>query len=366
MRNYIALTWLLALASLFGLSLTGASQGKSTSPKNDEDRSFMQVIVIGDDKNAPRSQLDLFRQQLRDYNYTDAETGERMSDLLLLTTRVTNSTLTVSDVNGVIRDVLVTRRTVVVLPDRMTSQAQSQRRPNDDIPLTSVMRNGDLVVVDTVLRNNGAMTALRIRVIGQLRGAVAPTPTRPTYGYRYAGDIATVDHRRGFLEVNVSNTRTTVKFERNALILVDGRDQPMSYLRPGDRVVMYARSAVRNREVTVYRLVWISDRDRYPIGDTPYWTDPDYRDDRIGNPTKPTIPVIDGTLQVVRPGYLFTIIDILEANGRITSITAARGIPAFDRNGNTIAIDTLRRGERLRVSYREIDGTFFAERIDLL
>lgn len=359
-NNIIQITMVAAAFALMSMAAWG--QGKPTNVPPDR----AQIIVRDDDGERGRGydiQL-LFRAQINEYNYTDIETGERMSNILQLVTDVNDYGLTYCDANGKYYDAAVNKKSEVILTDKVSRAVPRHRRNDDDIPLSSVLRRGDLVVVEGTFRMTGTMLATRIRLIGTLRGISDDNSVSPSYGYRYYGEITTIDARRSTLTIRQDNRNVNATFSANVQILANGREQSTYYLRKGDRVVAYSFDAA-NRTAALYRIVVLTANERYPRNNEPFWTDPDTRIGQDKNSSKPTAPLLEGTLLTFSRGYYNSQLDVMSFDGRVNSFMVSAAIPLYDRHGADISLDTLRRGDRLRVFYQPAKGIMEAIRIEL-
>lgn len=374
MKLHTAMTW--GLAAVLALTAWPAYAQKGQGPKGRDDdndrRPTVRVIIQKtDDNDDVRAFQGWFNLQVRDYNNAiDPETGERIGDLVQLVTDVAPGRVNVIDRANSRRTVLMTDRTRLTFEARAeTAMGPTRGNPRKGTDLTSRLRPGDLIISYGYLRSNGDFTAMNVRVVGQARGWGYNDDDDwygQHYGFRAWGEVRDVDTRRNEVRIDSNLGTVTLTFSRDAEFIYNNKTISLRNLERGDRVVFYYREQ-GTRTLQVYRLVALRDGERYPEGDRPCYTDPDYRDgrDRWNDDERGTTPVVEGRLNYISSGVLFNKLVLQTNDGRTITVRTSKSLDAIDRNGDRLALFNLREGDWLRVYYNDIAGTFFAERVQL-
>lgn len=360
MRYKTMVMWGLAASMMFGAVAPSYADKKNNN--GIELKAKVRVVVQdGNDKEETRLYQQWYGNQMGQLNGTDPETGERYADIVQVVTEVTNDQLMVSDQQGLRRGVFVNAHTQVIMTlgrTQVNTVATGRKTTTRTAPqLVDMVRPGDMVIADGYLKVGGGMVATRIRVVGRARGYDYDDNDtyRPTYGFRSWGDIREINTRRGEFTLNANNGRVTIKLARDGEVLVNGQRQNLDFLRRGDRVVVYSRDKNSN---VAYRIVILRDNDRYPDGDRPCMTDPDYKDRGTA-----TGPMLEGRLQYISTGVFFNQIVIRTNAGREMTVRCGKTLEAIDRDGNRISLYNLRGDDQLWITYSDVVGTLFAEDI---
>lgn len=317
-----------------------------------------------DNKDDARLMLEMYCARQRDYDGIDPVTGERIGALLQMVVETGNDYVVVQNALGDRQRVALTPRTELTFQPQERdrhARAMGERFPKPGPIIATRLQCGDLLIVEGYLRG-GEMAATRIRVIGQV-GRWGDDEDRPTYGFRVWGEVRDVRHDRRTFDVAANIGTRTVQAPADIEILADGRPISINSLRRGDRVVVYYRAA-NAAPLDAYRVVVLSYKQDYPDGDRPYWADP--RDERPGGDQgHGEGPRVEGRLEFISASAYMDKLVLRDEGGRQYTVRAPKEAEAVAQNGDRIAIEKLRAGDRLRVYYREVAGMLYAQRIEI-
>jgi hypothetical protein len=331
----------------------------------DDDRAAVHVVVTQDNQDESRVFSQWYGAQVNGLNGIDQETGERVADLVQMVVEVSRTRLVLADRQNLQRDVALVERTHVSFPKPLTNNGTRSFGDRDrGSDAKDYLRPGDLVICTGYLRSTGQFVATDIRVMDHTRWGQDFSdynPPKPGYnGQRAWGTIRTVDVRGGRLSIDLNIGRRSVTLDRNAVVLANGRTIQPAYLRPGDRVVIYYRADDISLPVA-YRVVVLQMDAGFPDGDRPHCADPDYTP---GHDYDHGGPVFEGRCDSVVVGVLFAKIVLRTGNTSVT-IYLPKTMDVFDRRGQRVSCGNVRQGDQLRISYNDVAGTHFAQRIDV-
>lgn len=348
--------------------LLGTVSGRAADAENDNmlrpgPRDTDQRNGMNEDtrEDLPAFQM-WYGTQLRGIDGIDEFTGERFADLVQLVVDVAPNSIQVTARDGSRSNIILNRRTEIIsIRGRRGMSADMGRNltpSNNRRPLNDkTLREGDLVIIEGLLRSNGGIVATHIRIIGMASAYEGPASS---FGNRLWGSVRSNDVNRHRLVVMTSEGQRMVSLGANGQVLKDRRRIDFDEIRRGDRVIVYTFDNTRGT-VMAYRIVVLRTTDKYPEGTRPSWADPD-RDRGRDNGD---ITQLEGRLQMVRPGLLFNRLVLRTTRGQEQTILAPQSLRAIDQDGRRIPLTELREGQMLTIQYAEVTGTLFAERIDI-
>lgn len=385
MRYITLLAW--ALVAALAVTLVGPimaqddkGEGKALGKdRSDRGRASVRIEVTTDETTDNRAMQQFMGGQFRRYNSIDPVTGERISDLLQMVVEVNNGYLLVANQTDYRRSIVLTDRTRVTFeqirgreerpdfwltpgrprPGDRNDQVRGTDQARGSAFVTDRLRPGDLLIAQGYLNAAGKFVGTELRVMGHADGWY--DDEYASRGIRLYGEVRSVDGRRDRAEVQTNQGTRTVELARNGELLYRGREYEMRDLEKGDRVVIYADDDARTT-VDAIRIVVLEDRQAYPRGDERYWADPPNwwtNDDDRDNGTW-----MEGNLNYIQQGALLHRLVLNGPRNRSTTFLLSKTLKVIDRDGTRISLNTLREGELLRVYYTDVDGTFFATRIE--
>jgi len=312
------------------------------------------VRVIQED---PREELAVYKQwfaeQVRAYADIDEETGEHVCDIAQIVTDVHDGYLLISDAVNNRNKVLVNSRTKIIFPKDSPLQSGTAK-------LTSILRTGDIITVSGHLQAHDLL-AHTMRVVGHSSGMGDDVLSTLSYGARFYGVVETVDIANATLVVKFNDGRRTVLLEHDATVWFDGKQQQLYYLRPGDRIIGYCHDRNFDQNQSVFRIVLLRNTDLFPLGDAPYWADPDAV---IVESTVPG-PIIEGDVEYITTGVFFDTVYIHTHDGHHERFHFPHSMNVIDPHGHQVVPHDLHAGSTLRVHYSDIGGNHFAHRLDV-
>jgi hypothetical protein len=370
MYTHWKLAWMLAAIVIVAAAMPGPV--KADDRDRDGGRASIRIVVRDkDDDDDVRALGYWYGSQADRFGDIDMETGLRVGNLLQLVVDVDRDHLMVVDRQGM--------RHTVLLPNRAVIAPVKNQGWNWDTSVDTrlfgiriqggprfTLSPGDLVIVQGYLQADGSVWATNVRVYGRSYGWDDRGYNRSSFhGFRAYGEVRSVDTYRNSLVIEANNGRQTVKLRGDADVMLGDGHQPLSFLRRGDRVVFYSDDQPSDT-INAYRLVLLKDNDRYPDGDTPYYTDPDYRTAGDRGHGGNDRMMLEGQLDTVTTGGVFNVLDFRANSGQHYTLRAFKGLDATGRNGEHISLNQLRMSDRLRIYYSESNGTQFAQRIEVL
>ena len=314
-----------------------------------------------------------FNAQVHDYDDIDSASGERLSELTEMVNSIENGHVTVSNAQGFQQTVNMTDRTVVTFDPcrafRAHMGSRMSRYPAPGVIPNSRLENGDLVVLEGVMKGSGLFLATRVRVVGHV-WSLDDDAVAPTRGYtlRSWGEVAAVDTDRQRIEVRSNTGYRVLHLAAGGELLANGHTTTLDFLHRGDHVVFYA-ARDEGSPVEIFRVVWLSERDAYPTGDVAYWSDPADAVVSSGTAVVPTTTSVttttytEGDVESVYVGTYFTRL-MVRSGGALIAINVGNSGFCYGPHGEHIALHDLHGHDHIRVQTYKAGGVNFGGRVE--
>ncbi len=354
MNTNTLITWSLTMLLAIGIAMPACAQGFSADW---HDRGRIRVVQVDAAEHTRIFGL-WFSAQVGTYNDIDVESHRRIGDMLQLVDAVGPNRVWVNDKQTMHQPILLAANVEVDFPRTHRVEMVAKGA------LSDVVTPGDLVILQGRLRDDGKMVVNKIRVMGHAWGwgaEVIPVSAGSGYGCRYWGNVVDLNVAAGWCEVKTNHGRRRVHLTSDGVMLFGGRTVTLDTLRISDRVVFYANMDGQ-RDINSYRLVILRDGDVYPEADRPCGFDPAYELTGVSASLDVNVQVVGGQVDYLATGPSFHKL-VLRTDGGGSRVVYTANTLRAERGGTRIALADLQASDHLSVSFREINGNYFATRI---